>query len=102
MRLPGAHQRRLVIQGPRGEFALVLRIAWKYGAYGGGGPFPGVRRAARSMFANAVLRLVPALAVAVWVLLVPLPAPVRVPVPADDAPRLRVPDLASGRMTTGP
>ena len=46
--------------------------------------------------------VVPALAVAVWVLLVPLPAPVRVPVPADDAPRLRVPDLASGRMTTGP
>jgi len=103
MTLPGAYQRWLVAEGPRGEMTLDaygMRMAWKFGGYGG--PFPGVRRAARRMLANAVLRLVLVLIVAAWVLLVSRPAPVRVPAPAYDAPRPRVPDLASARMTTGP
>jgi hypothetical protein len=107
MRHAGAYRRQLVAQGPRGEMPLdayALRMAWKYSAYGdGGGPFPGVRRAARRMLSGTVVRLIVALIVAAWVLLVSRVAlMVRAPAPAYEAPRPRLPDLASARMTTGP
>src|ERR1039457_3669281 len=104
MRHAGAYRGQLVIEGPRGEFTLdayTARVAWKYGGFDG--PFPGVRKAARRMLSGAVLRLIVALIVAAWVLLVSRVAlVVRAPAPAYEVPRPRLPDLASARMTTGP